>query len=243
MSSRSSAAPASTIYVCQSDPDAWSPKPKRLPGNPCPAGGANYKIGRAQTEVRGTVGAGVGDISRSLQTDSLLMDWPAKLNKMDEVWVPTQYVPGVRRVLVVDGSDLLTHLAQASSGLVREEGCGSHEASHCATACGPRSLQPCCCDPALSIAGYGARPVLHRKVCLTRLSVAGNYPDSIFRFLSILNWERRKGWDLLLRAYLSAFTRSDNVGVPRLSIVAYAHGCWACPTGCAVLAHSGVQVV
>ncbi|KAK9828488.1 hypothetical protein WJX72_000263 [[Myrmecia] bisecta] len=32
-----------------------------------------------------------------------------------------------------------------------------------------------------------------------------------FVFLSVFKWERRKGWDVLLQAYLQAFTASDNV--------------------------------
>jgi len=35
--------------------------------------------------------------------------------------------------------------------------------------------------------------------------------DSKFEFLSIFKWEYRKGWDLLLNAYWTAFKPSDNV--------------------------------
>jgi glycosyltransferase involved in cell wall biosynthesis len=35
----------------------------------------------------------------------------------------------------------------------------------------------------------------------------GNGP---FRFLSVFRWQQRKGWDVLLRAYLSEFTAADN---------------------------------
>lgn len=35
-----------------------------------------------------------------------------------------------------------------------------------------------------------------------------------YKMLSILNWEHRKGWDVLLRAYLSEFRRSEPVRGP-----------------------------
>lgn len=35
--------------------------------------------------------------------------------------------------------------------------------------------------------------------------------DNSFRFLSVFQWTRRKGWDILLRAYLTTFTRQDDV--------------------------------
>lgn len=34
---------------------------------------------------------------------------------------------------------------------------------------------------------------------------------STFQFLSIFKWEHRKGWDILLRAYWTAFKSTDNV--------------------------------
>mgnify|MGYP001802982107 FL=1 len=37
--------------------------------------------------------------------------------------------------------------------------------------------------------------------------------DESFAFLSIFKWEQRKGWDVLVRAYLSEFTAGDNVSL------------------------------
>jgi len=34
-----------------------------------------------------------------------------------------------------------------------------------------------------------------------------------FAFLSVMKWEKRKGWDLLLRAYLEEFSSSDNISL------------------------------
>jgi glycosyltransferase involved in cell wall biosynthesis len=36
-------------------------------------------------------------------------------------------------------------------------------------------------------------------------------PNGTFRFLSVFRWQERKGWDLLLRAYLQEFNRNDDV--------------------------------
>jgi glycosyltransferase involved in cell wall biosynthesis len=55
--------------------------------------------------------------------------------------------------------------------------------------------------------GWRARSsVGHRKVANEPLR--GN-----FKFLSIFKWEYRKGWEILLHAYFSAFTRSDPVSL------------------------------
>jgi hypothetical protein len=37
------------------------------------------------------------------------------------------------------------------------------------------------------------------------------HKNDIFQFVSIFKWEDRKGWDILLRAYWTAFSREDNV--------------------------------
>lgn len=150
--SRSAFGPLSTMFVCQSNPDMWQPKPKELPGNPCPAGGAIYKIGRTHTE-----------------TDRLPMDWAAKMNKMDEIWVPTRH----HRDLFIDKGvyeDKLVVVPQPAD----------------LEFFNPATVKP-----------------------MSKLP--GGHEDRAFKFLSVLNWEHRKGWDLLLRAYLSEFSFSENV--------------------------------
>lgn len=76
-------------------------------------------------------------------------------------------------------------------------------------------------------------PGTQSGVCCARLCVAGGEASSIesnlvwvvffsgakpesFRFFSIMEWEHRKGWDLLLRAFLSEFSRDEEVPLPLL---------------------------
>jgi hypothetical protein len=40
---------------------------------------------------------------------------------------------------------------------------------------------------------------------------SGGVPRRPFRFISTFKWEARKGWDILLEAYLAAFTAEDDV--------------------------------
>jgi hypothetical protein len=42
-------------------------------------------------------------------------------------------------------------------------------------------------------------------------SNGGGVPRRPFRFISTFKWEARKGWDILLEAYLTAFTPEDDV--------------------------------
>lgn len=62
--------------VCHSTPDAWVPS--KFAGwdalSPCPPRGAAYVVGRTMFE-----------------TDSLPHDWVGRCNRMDEVWVPTEF--------------------------------------------------------------------------------------------------------------------------------------------------------
>jgi len=55
------------------------------------------------------------------------------------------------------------------------------------------------------------RDVLQLLVLLAPPSPFPFLPFRRFRFLSIFKWEPRKGWDILLRAYLTAFTPVDDV--------------------------------
>ncbi|RLT47240.1 MAG: glycosyltransferase, partial [Chloroflexi bacterium] len=99
------------------------------------------------------------------ETDRLPQGWAAALNRMDEVWVPSQF-------------NLETF---ARAGVPAEKlhvvPCGID-----ASAYEPANVQP--------------------------LPVSGRRG---FNFLSVFQWHRRKGWDVLLRAYLSAFQPEDDV--------------------------------
>lgn len=48
-------------------------------------------------------------------------------------------------------------------------------------------------------------------LCNDRKDICPNQRGRPFTFISIFKWETRKGWDILLKAYWSAFSASDNV--------------------------------
>jgi len=71
---------ACIIAICHSTPNFWVPSefPSWDRVAPCPPREATIKIGRAMYE-----------------TDSLPKSWIARLNKMDEIWVPTRFARDV----------------------------------------------------------------------------------------------------------------------------------------------------
>eukprot|EP00966_Prymnesium_polylepis_P068427 1589688-Prymnesium_polylepis.2 len=64
------------VVVCHATPDAWVPR--KFPGwddlAPCPPKAAAFAVGRTMFE-----------------TDSVPAEWVARCNRMDEVWVPTDF--------------------------------------------------------------------------------------------------------------------------------------------------------
>jgi|GEM_PF-1697926 len=99
------------------------------------------------------------------ETDRLPQGWATALNRMDEVWVPSQF-------------NLETF---ARAGVAAEK----------------LHVVPCGIDASAYEPGHvQALPVSGRRG---------------FNFLSVFQWHRRKGWDVLLRAYLSAFQPEDDV--------------------------------
>lgn len=64
--------PSDAIVICHSEPGAWHPS--RWPTSLCPPANSKFKIGRTMFE-----------------TDRIPDGWNERLNKMDEVWVPTKF--------------------------------------------------------------------------------------------------------------------------------------------------------
>ena len=129
--------------------------------------------------------------------------------RMDEIWVPTEWHKKVfvdqldsmgfgrnSRIAVVPES---VDTQMFDPNLIRTKEQGNKFAL-------VRSREP----------QHGCR-VLQSKsvVCLAQASSVGeghvDVEKNRFRFLSVFKWERRKGWDVLLNAYWSAFTRADDV--------------------------------
>jgi glycosyltransferase involved in cell wall biosynthesis/thioredoxin-like negative regulator of GroEL len=119
-----------------------------------PAGGlirlpdANYSIGRTMFE-----------------TDRIAPDWVAACNRMDEVWVPSQFNVETFAASGVERSKLVVI---------------------------PEAVDSEFFDPA-------------------RHTVYPLPGKARFNFLSIFEWSSRKGWDVLLAAYLREFSADDDV--------------------------------
>ncbi|RLN27423.1 hypothetical protein BBJ28_00009862, partial [Nothophytophthora sp. Chile5] len=60
------------LAICHSEPGAW--EPARYRTSRCPPEGALYRVGRTMFE-----------------TDRVPAGWPDRMNKMDEIWVPTKF--------------------------------------------------------------------------------------------------------------------------------------------------------
>lgn len=135
------------VYVCFHPPVLWN-------------GDDVYAHYRARNPH---CGAAVG--FTMFETDRLPQGWATALNRMDEVWVPSQFN--------------LETFAQAgiAAKKLHVVPCGID-----ASAYEPEHVQP--------------------------LPVSGRRG---FNFLSVFQWHRRKGWDVLLRAYLAAFKPQDDV--------------------------------
>lgn len=107
------------------------------------------------------------------ETDRLPSGWSARLNTMDEVWVPTSF-----------HADVFVRGGVAASKVVVV----------------PEAVDSAFFNP--------ARVTSHPR----DLSAYGIELDHVgYRFLSVFKWEYRKGWDVLLTAFLTQFEDTDYV--------------------------------
>ena len=196
------------VVVCHATPDAWLPS--KFPGwdalAPCPPPGAAYAVGRTMYE-----------------TDSVPADWVARCEQMDEVWVPTEFhretfaaagVPMHKLVVVGEPVDTAFFDPAAHAPLTMPAG-GD----------GPWALEHVGGDPivydvqegllaasvsaagAVSEAGSAAGGAAGGRAGGGAGGGAGGAGGGgrPFRFLSVFKWEQRKGWDVLLSAFLLEF--------------------------------------
>lgn len=144
--------PSDAIVICHSEPGAWHPS--RWPTSLCPPANSKFKIGRTMFE-----------------TDRIPDGWNERLNKMDEVWVPTKFH---------------TATFQAGGTVIPIRVVGEPVDTS--------FFDPGAVDTLLDLEG-GDRVSLRET-----------------RFLSIFKWEARKGWDILLKAYIREFaSHTDEV--------------------------------
>ncbi|KAK5826572.1 uncharacterized protein LOC108483994 [Gossypium arboreum] len=155
-----------TFVVCHSEPGAWYPP--LFETLPCPPTGYHdfmFVIGRTMFE-----------------TDRLNSEHVKRCNRMDSVWVPTEFHVSTFVQSGVDPSKVMKVVQPIDV----------------------RFFDPSKYEP-LDIASKG-NLVLGAKT-------PNSSPGKEFVFLSVFKWEFRKGWDVLLEAYLKEFSKDDGVAL------------------------------
>jgi glycosyltransferase involved in cell wall biosynthesis len=138
-------------------------------------------------------------------------NWAGKDQYVDEIWVPSRYV---RYVFEAAGFD-------AKKLFIMPEPVDTRQFN-------PEAVAPML----LPVRHLGWRLGSNRPGIVVTSAVDEEHhvplvPSSLrglrknFKFLSIFKWESRKAWDVLLKAYFSAFTEEDAVS---LYIVSYIYG-------------------
>lgn len=153
-----------TIVVCHSEPGAWYPPLYET--SLCPPTGYKdplFVVGRTMFE-----------------TDRLNPEHVARCNRMDAVWVPTEFHVSSFRRSGVDPAKVV------------------------------KLVQP------VDVEFFD--PAKHEALVLpSKAPVLGSNSRAStgreFVFLSVFKWEQRKGWDVLLKAYLEEFSKADGVAL------------------------------
>ncbi|KAL4182878.1 hypothetical protein AMTRI_Chr11g95360 [Amborella trichopoda] len=158
-----------TVIICHSEPGAWYP-PLFLT-LPCPPTGykeAAFVIGRTMFE-----------------TDRLNPEHVARCNKMNSIWVPTDFHISTFLKSGVNPTKIRKIIQPVDVDFFNPEKWK------------PQKIQTL------------GRLVLGRPNSQKSSELLPSNAD--FVFLSVFKWEFRKGWDILLKAYLQEFEASDNV--------------------------------
>ncbi|WCJ19129.1 UDP-Glycosyltransferase superfamily protein [Euphorbia peplus] len=155
-----------TIVLCHSEPGAWYPPLfETLPCPPTGYKGFMFVIGRTMFE-----------------TDRVNSVHVKRCNRMDKVWVPTDFHVSTFVDSGVDQSKVVK--------IVQPIDVDFFDPSRYA------ALE-------LDLVGDFVLGERHR----------GSNSEKEFVFLSVFKWEYRKGWDVLLKAYLNEFSSSDPVAL------------------------------
>jgi glycosyltransferase involved in cell wall biosynthesis len=145
--------PSNTIVVCHSEPGAWAAPTPNYVTSECPLKNAAYTIGRTMFE-----------------TDRLPSGWGARINTMDEVWVPSRF----HREIFIEGG-------------VKED--------------------------KVRVVHEPVDTVFYNPDSSTDIFPLVGRRDGDYIYLSVFKWEERKGWDVLLKAFLQEFTSADKVAL------------------------------
>lgn len=158
-----------TIVVCHSEPGAWNPP--LFETFPCPPSDLYSDF--------------LAVIGRTMfETDRVNREHVKRCNRMDFVWVPTEFHVSTFVKSGVESSKVIK--------LVQPVDVEFFDPSKY----NPLDLVP-----------------LRKKVLGKRPKSPKLGSDEEFVFLSIFKWEYRKGWDVLLKAYLEEFSRVDSVAL------------------------------
>lgn len=188
------------VSVCHSEPGAWHISralPQRYSTSYCPILGSAYSIGRTMFE-----------------TDRIPSGWSQRLNGMREVWVPTQWQADMFAAGGVQKSKL--HVVPEPVDTDEFRPWTEEEAVDVQTAEATEYLSwrvegRLAADyiQGRTFAPRMCRSVDENGVPLEppQLVSPGTTPACPYRFLFVGKWERRKGLDILLRAYYTAFGR------------------------------------
>ncbi|CAA7059927.1 unnamed protein product [Microthlaspi erraticum] len=155
--------PNETIVVCHSEPGAWYPP--LFETLPCPPTGYEdflSVIGRTMFE-----------------TDRVNPEHVNRCNRMDHVWVPTEFHVSSFVQSGIDSSKVVKIVQPVDVAFFD-----------------PEKYEP------LDL------------IAIADLVLGSGVKNSFgFVFLSVFKWEQRKGWDVLLKAYLREFSGKDNVAL------------------------------
>eukprot|EP00760_Papus_ankaliazontas_P009429 PhM_4_TR14077/c6_g1_i1/m.60804 len=184
----SSSSPGVTVWVAHGDP---------------------YHITQSQwKEAAASLWPNVGDgaaapreadyvVGRVMYEFTKLPDaWVRECNRadIDELWVPSEFV----RQLFVDSGVERTRL------VVLPESIDTHDynpATH------PKLVFPDALATHFKVFGT------NRNEDAVGSGRSGVSATTTYKFMSMFKWEDRKGWDILIESYFSAFTRSDPVSL------------------------------
>ncbi|KAF2295029.1 hypothetical protein GH714_031097 [Hevea brasiliensis] len=154
-----------TIVLCHSEPGAWYPPLfETLPCPPIDYQNFMFVIGRTMFE-----------------TDRVNIEHVRRCNRMDSVWVPTEFHVSTFIESGVDPSTVVKVVQPIDVEIFD-----------------PLKHKP------LNLASIG-------NLVLGTRNMDSNSKE--FVFLSVFKWEYRKGWDVLLKSYLTEFSGIDGISL------------------------------
>eukprot|EP00038_Savillea_parva_P025458 m.47762 g.47762 ORF g.47762 m.47762 type:complete len:478 (-) comp6926_c0_seq1:286-1719(-) len=183
--------PDSLVAICHAEPGAWRVAGgARFQTSPCPPlEDPLYTIGRTMFE-----------------THRIPLDWVDRCNAMDEIWVPTEFhratftdagVVASKLVVIPEPVDVV-RFNPAAKGVRRLTEAEMHTTPW---------LQG-------GTLGGGLSASLGTDATRGRSDAAGGDTNvETFRFLSVFKWEERKGWKILLEAFVNEFSAADAVSL------------------------------